>query len=677
MALIDGIYIHVKEEELSSEVQKSTHSVEVGIDVTDTIKPSPSALSLSGEVVSYTANAVTEGGGPQPITAWISLVKREKGQTFDEMDFNYLNNYLLAFEGGVQWVDTGAIQYFDKNGTPVNCAEPQYNVVAQVKFEVIMPYGSTVRIQNEPAQYCAFNIINKSTTGYEVRDYDADATTFSNSYNGEFGRVRTDFTNNDGEDIRAWISLVKKDGSAFDEMSIFRFKNELIVFEGGALGANLDEVQFLNPNGDLLDSFDENNVQYTYKDIASVKFEAIMPAGSTVRINDEYAQYCAFNIINKSNTGYEVRDYDADAIKYDNSYNLQFGRIRADFTNNDGKDMTAWISLVKKDGGVFEEMTLDRLMNDLLVFENGAELQLAQFFNVNGDSLDAFDENDTQYVYNDVAVVRFEGYFPDGGSVRINNSGANGDDYTEFCAFNIVNKSTTGYEIPDYDADASPLSPSYNGENFDQAKQAFMADTLYTSALSNSYNGETGRVRTVFTNYDDPATENPELDDERTAAWVLEQLQARLFSGALIRYEGRNLLENYQIRSLKTSHPNTITGGAEFTMDIDEFRGAANSYVAPIAATDEYINDSIPREGVQQIQTGDSQEVWYEVQVGDSVYNLVAAENAEYKNLTREPIDGVEMSAMEWVMAKNPDAFETYGNIDSLRAYTSILLGTR
>ena len=154
MALIDGIYIHVKEEELSSEVQKSTHSVEVGIDVTDTIKPSPSALSLSGEIVSYTANAVTEGGDPQPITAWLSLVKRENGQTFDEMDFNYLNNYLLAFEGGVQWADTGAIQYFDKYGTPVNCAEPQYNVVAQVKFEVVMPYGSTVRIQDEPAPYC-------------------------------------------------------------------------------------------------------------------------------------------------------------------------------------------------------------------------------------------------------------------------------------------------------------------------------------------------------------------------------------------------------------------------------------------------------------------------------------------------------------------------------------------
>lgn len=678
MALINGIYLHVKDEKLAREVQKSTHSVENGIDLTDTIKPSPNALSLSGEIVNYTANIVTEGSEPEPIRAWISLVKRNKGETFDEMDFDYLSNHLLAFEGGVQWADTGAIQYFDPYGTPIDCTEPRYSVVAQVKFEVIMPYEGTVRIQNEPAQYCAFNIINKSTTGYDVRDYDADATTYSNSYNGEFGRVRTEFTNNDGEQIRAWISLVKKDGSAFDEMTFDRFKNELIIFEGNVYGADMNEIQFFNPNGDLLNVFDENNGQYVYNDVMTVKFEAVMPENGTIRINDEYAQYCAFNIINKSTTGYEVRDYDADAIKYDNSYKFQFGRTRTEFINDEDKDMNAWISIVKKDGSVFDEITLDRVVNDILAFEGESKIELVQFFNANGDSLDAFDESQTQYVYHDVLTVNFEAYFPKGGSVRINDSGTDGDNYTQFCAISVVNKSTTGYDYRDYDADASPLSPTYNGENFDQAKAAFMNETLYTAALSNTYNGETGRIRTTFTNYDDPASENPETDAERTAAWVIEQMEAFMYSGALIRYEGRNLLEDYQICSFETTHPNTINGGAEFTMVIDQFRGAVNSYVAPTAAgSGEYIDDAIPGEGVQQIRTGDNKEVWYEVQVGDSIYNLVAAENAEYKNLYREPIDGVQLSAMEWVMAKNPDAFETYGNIESLRAYTSILLGTR
>jgi hypothetical protein len=80
---------------------------------------------------------------------------------------------------------------------------------------------------------------------------------------------------------------------------------------------------------------------------------------------------------------------------------------------------------------------------------------------------------------------------------------------------------------------------------------------------------------------------------------------------------------------------------------------------------------------VQQISTGDNSEVWYTVQIGDSVYGLVAADDAPYKNLRRDPIDGVSYSAMEWVMRTNPSAFDVFGDYDTLQADVKILLGTR
>lgn len=517
MALLNGIYLHVTDESFASDIDKSTHSVEDGIDITDTVKARASTLSLSGEIVNYTANITTEKTEPEPITAWISMVKRFRDPNnlnnddgkFDTMSFERLNS-MLIFEGGAAFTDTGAIQYFDPWGTPYDCSTSLDKVIAQVKFEVSMPYQSKVRIADEYAPYCCFNIINKSTTSYDMRDYDADATTYSNTYNGEFGRVRTDFENTDGQDITAWISMVKRNGKPFDDMSVAKIATMLDM--QGSVTINTNTAQFFDESGQDLGSTGTQEGT-----VVTVKFEVAMAAGDRISIKSEFASDCCFNIINKSTTGYEVRDYDADA-------------------------------------------------------ENSA---------------------------------------------------------------------------------------------------------IYTSAGSNTYNGESGRVRTEFTNLDDPSVDNPETEAERTAPWVIEQMTAFMKSGALVKYEGRNLLDNYQITSFTTTHPNTVNGGAEFSMELEEFRGAVNSYVAPTSATSEYIDDTIPSEGVQQIQQGDGTEVWYEVQAGDSLYNLVGADNAQYRYLNREAIDGQELPAMEWVMQKNPDAFEVYGDPSTLKAYVSIVLGTR
>ena len=54
-----------------------------------------------------------------------------------------------------------------------------------------------------------------------------------------------------------------------------------------------------------------------------------------------------------------------------------------------------------------------------------------------------------------------------------------------------------------------------------------------------------------------------------------------------------------------------MTGGADFSMTLREFKGAANSYAGANG-------------GTQQISQGDNSEMWYEVQLGDSLYNLIS-----------------------------------------------------
>ena len=47
MALINGLYIHVTDEKINKDTDVSSHSVESGINVTDTVKPKQIEISLS------------------------------------------------------------------------------------------------------------------------------------------------------------------------------------------------------------------------------------------------------------------------------------------------------------------------------------------------------------------------------------------------------------------------------------------------------------------------------------------------------------------------------------------------------------------------------------------------------------------------------------------------------
>ena len=64
MALINNYYVHVTEENVTSGIESTTHPVEKGLDITDTIRKTPKEISLTGKIVkvgSMPANAIVVG----------------------------------------------------------------------------------------------------------------------------------------------------------------------------------------------------------------------------------------------------------------------------------------------------------------------------------------------------------------------------------------------------------------------------------------------------------------------------------------------------------------------------------------------------------------------------------------------------------------------------------------
>lgn len=60
MAILNGLYIHVIDEQLVSDIVTTSHPVEQGIPITDTVQAKPVIISLSGKIVDYGDTTATE-----------------------------------------------------------------------------------------------------------------------------------------------------------------------------------------------------------------------------------------------------------------------------------------------------------------------------------------------------------------------------------------------------------------------------------------------------------------------------------------------------------------------------------------------------------------------------------------------------------------------------------------
>ena len=157
-----------------------------------------------------------------------------------------------------------------------------------------------------------------------------------------------------------------------------------------------------------------------------------------------------------------------------------------------------------------------------------------------------------------------------------------------------------------------------------------------------------------------------------SASNVLETIRYWRRTKKFVTYEGRNISASMQIVSFTTSHPNTVAGGAEFSMELREVRLASNAY---IEKKDDENKSTVTDGGTKQVDKGDGSEVYYTVKKGDCVWNLVAAKNAPYASLSRPAIDGKEYSACDWVMQKNQGAFSRKGDFRTLQIGEKLLMG--
>lgn len=87
------------------------------------------------------------------------------------------------------------------------------------------------------------------------------------------------------------------------------------------------------------------------------------------------------------------------------------------------------------------------------------------------------------------------------------------------------------------------------------------------------------------------------------ASKVLSQLQTWHANGTIVTYRGRNIASSMQIRTFQTDHPNTNSGGADFTMTLKQVRIAKSAYV-PKTTTQTEKKDIAITVGMKVIFTG-------------------------------------------------------------------------
>ena len=153
---------------------------------------------------------------------------------------------------------------------------------------------------------------------------------------------------------------------------------------------------------------------------------------------------------------------------------------------------------------------------------------------------------------------------------------------------------------------------------------------------------------------------------------VLSNIKGLQNNAQFVTFSGRNIVHNLQITSLTTSHPNTVHGGADFDMELQEIRIATNSYVEPVAVTSTVTNG-----GTKQVEKGENTAVYHTVKQGDNVWNLVAKSNAPYKSLSRPNAETSAMGQCNWVLQQNPSAFSRENDFGTLQIGKKILVGYR
>ena len=152
-------------------------------------------------------------------------------------------------------------------------------------------------------------------------------------------------------------------------------------------------------------------------------------------------------------------------------------------------------------------------------------------------------------------------------------------------------------------------------------------------------------------------------------AATLSQIQRLHEEGKYCLYVGCVNFPKCLITDFNISNTPNIWGGCEFSMTLKEIRTASTAYKKTKATKNT---------GTQQ-KTSNSTAIWvnHTVKKGDTVWALVAAKNAPYKNLNRPQIGKKTYSACDWVMQMNQSAFSRKGDFGTLQIGKKLVVGKR
>ena len=132
----------------------------------------------------------------------------------------------------------------------------------------------------------------------------------------------------------------------------------------------------------------------------------------------------------------------------------------------------------------------------------------------------------------------------------------------------------------------------------------------------------------------------------KDAAQVLEKITALHQNGKLVKYIGRNILNNAIIEDFDTDHPNTIWGGCSFTMTIREIRVAKSPLVVRRVSVKKQITQ------VAGASTGRT----YTVKKGDTLWAIAkkyygsGAQYPKIANANKNLIKNPNLIHIGWVL---------------------------
>lgn len=104
----------------------------------------------------------------------------------------------------------------------------------------------------------------------------------------------------------------------------------------------------------------------------------------------------------------------------------------------------------------------------------------------------------------------------------------------------------------------------------------------------------------------------------KNAANVTAKIEALHQKGQFVKYIGRNILSKALITSFDTSHPNTISGGCAFTMEIKEVRIAKS----PLVVKKQTIQKQVTKKTSTTTNKNKSTSKKYTVKKGDTLWAI-------------------------------------------------------